>query len=176
MNKLMRASMLALCAVGAVQAVWADEIGRVVSATPITQPVNVQKRVCVPQQVVVPQQKSGAGALMGAIAGGVIGNQVGKGSGNALATGIGLLGGAVLGDKIEGAPTPETRTVEQCSVENVVEYRTAGYTVTYEYAGKHYTTQMTNDPGPFLRLQIVPVGPANLSPVGATTAPVQVNR
>jgi uncharacterized protein YcfJ len=150
----------------------ADEVGRVINTTPITRAVTVQQQVCVPQQVTVQPQKSGAGALMGAIAGGAVGNNVGKGSGRALATGIGLIGGAILGDSIEGEKPAETRTVQQCSTENVVENRVTGYHVNYEYAGKQYSTQMSSDPGPFLRLQIVPVGPATLVPVGANGAPV----
>lgn len=47
-------------------------------------------------------QTSGAGAVIGAVVGGVIGNQVGKGTGRVAATGVGILGGAVAGNAIEG--------------------------------------------------------------------------
>jgi len=47
-------------------------------------------------------QTSGAGAVIGAVVGGVLGNQVGKGSGRVAATGVGILGGAVAGNAIEG--------------------------------------------------------------------------
>jgi outer membrane lipoprotein SlyB len=40
--------------------------------------------------------------VIGAVVGGVLGNQVGKGSGRAAATGVGILGGAVAGNAIEG--------------------------------------------------------------------------
>jgi len=52
--------------------------------------------------VVVSTRPSGAGAVLGAIVGGVIGHQVGGGAGNALATGAGIVGGAVTGSLIEG--------------------------------------------------------------------------
>lgn len=179
MTHITRIAGLALLAGLSLGSAQADEIGRVLSTTPITKAVVVQQQVCVPQQVTVQPQKSGAGALMGAIAGGAVGNSMGKGSGNALATGIGLLGGAILGDSIEGSKPAETRTVQQCSIENVQENRITGYNVTYEYAGKQYSTQMASDPGHFLRLQIVPVGPATLVPVepnGGAAASYPFNR
>ena len=48
------------------------------------------------------QRPSGAGAVLGAVIGGVIGNQIGGGTGRALATGAGVIGGAVAGNAIEG--------------------------------------------------------------------------
>lgn len=45
---------------------------------------------------------SGAGAVLGAVIGAVIGNQIGAGSGRAVATGVGVIGGAVAGNAIEG--------------------------------------------------------------------------
>lgn len=44
---------------------------------------------------------SGGGAVLGAVVGAVIGNQIGSGSGRAAATGVGLVGGAVVGNSIE---------------------------------------------------------------------------
>lgn len=48
------------------------------------------------------QRTSGGGAILGAVIGGVIGNQFGHGGGKALATGAGVVGGAVAGNAIEG--------------------------------------------------------------------------
>ncbi len=45
---------------------------------------------------------SGAGAVIGGIAGAVVGNQIGGGSGRALATAAGAVGGAVVGNNVEG--------------------------------------------------------------------------
>lgn len=44
---------------------------------------------------------SGAGIGIGAVAGGVIGNQIGKGSGRTAATILGAVGGGVLGNEVE---------------------------------------------------------------------------
>ena len=45
----------------------------------------------------------------------------------------------------------------QCSTQTIYENRTVGYSVVYEYAGKQYTVQMPQDPGPTLRLQVTGV-------------------
>ena len=139
--------------------VQAQEVGRVISSTPIIQQVAVPRQVCNNEQVVTQGQKSGAGAAMGAIAGGAIGNSMGQGSGRAAATMLGLFGGAILGDKVEGAGAPEVRNVQNCSQQMFYENRTMAYNVVYEFAGKQYTVQMPQDPGPTVRLQITPMAP-----------------
>ena len=151
----------------------AQEVGKVISSTPIIQQVAVPRQVCNNQQVVTEGQKSGAGAAMGAIAGGAIGNQIGNGSGRALATMAGIFGGAIMGDKIEGPTAPEVKNVQNCSMQTMYENRTMAYNVVYEYAGKQYTVQMPQDPGPTVRLQITPVAPppaqtyGNVPPAGS---------
>jgi len=151
----------------------AQEVGRVISSTPIIQQVAVPRQVCNNEQVVSGGQKSGAGAAMGAIAGGAIGNSMGQGSGRAAATMLGLFGGAILGDKVEGPGTPEVRNVQNCSQQMFYENRTMAYNVVYEFAGKQYTVQMPQDPGPTVRLQITPMAPAtntsygNVPPLGS---------
>ncbi|MBU6369690.1 MAG: glycine zipper 2TM domain-containing protein [Limnohabitans sp.] len=136
----------------------AQEVGRVISSIPIIQQVAVPRQVCTQQQVTTQPPKSGAGALMGAIAGGTVGHAIGR---DGLGTAIGMFGGAILGDKIEGAPPPEVKNVQTCSTQNFYESRTVAYNVTYEYAGKQYIVQMPQDPGPSVRLQITPVVSSN---------------
>ncbi|MEY4979472.1 MAG: hypothetical protein RLZZ352_1742 [Pseudomonadota bacterium] len=156
------AGCMAVLALGTAHA--QEEQGRVIIATPVVQQFVVPRQVCTNEVVTVPGQKSGAGALMGAIAGGAMGNAVGDGSGRALATMIGVMGGAALGNRVEGASPDRTETVQRCTTQNFYENRTVAYNVVYEYAGRQYTTQMAQDPGPFVRLSITPVGslpPAN---------------
>jgi uncharacterized protein YcfJ len=161
--------MAAATALGCVlaSATHAQEIGRVISSTPIIQQVAVPRQVCTQNQVVTPGQKSGAGALMGAIAGGAIGNNVGQGFGRDAATMLGLIGGALMGDKVEGTPANEVRHVQNCSNQVFYENRTTAYNVVYEFAGKQYSVQMPQDPGPSVRLQITPMAP----PPGAANLP-----
>lgn len=134
----------------------AQEIGRVISSMQVIQQVAVPRQICTQVQVAVQQNKSGAGAAMGAIAGGVLGNQIGGGSGNAAATALGIFGGAILGNNIEGAPSTQMQNVQNCTTQNVFENRVIGYNVTYEFNQKQYTVQLPRDPGPTIKLNVVP--------------------
>lgn len=153
-----------------VTSTQAQEIGRVISSTPIIQQVAVPRQICSTQQVVTEGQKSGAGAVMGAIAGGAIGHQIGGGSGRAAATMLGAFGGSIVGDRIEGG-APEVRNVQSCSTQTMYENRTVAYNVVYEYAGRQYSVQMPQDPGPTVRVQITPMTPptsyGNVPPPGS---------
>ena len=162
------ASLMALFASASVQS---QEVGKVISSTPIIQQVAVPRQVCNNQQVVTEGQKSGAGAAMGAIAGGAIGNQIGNGSGRALATMAGIFGGAIMGDKVEGGGAPEVRNVQNCTQQMFYENRTMAYNVVYEFAGKQYTVQMPQDPGPTVRLQVTPMAPAANTSYGNVPPP-----
>ncbi len=144
----------------------AQEQGRVISSQAVIQQVAVPRQVCNNQQVAVQSQKSGAGGMMGAIAGGALGNNVGGGSGRGVATVIGVIGGAMMGDRIEGAPPVQMQTVQNCSTQTFYENRTSGYNVVYEYNGKQYNVQMPNDPGQFVQLQVTPVGTTSHSTQG----------
>lgn len=51
--------------------------------------------------IALDNRSSGGGAVLGAVLGGVVGHQFGSGSGRSLATGVGVIGGAVAGDQVE---------------------------------------------------------------------------
>jgi len=137
-----------------------QEMGRVVSSTPVIQQVAVPRQICNNQPVAVQPQKSGSGAVMGALAGGVLGNVIGSGGGRAAATILGAFGGAVVGDQVEGSQPSYVQNVQQCSTQTFYENRTVGYNVVYDYAGRQYNVQMPHDPGQYVRLQVTPVGAA----------------
>ena len=166
------------CILGALAAIslpiWAQEQAKVISSTPVYQLVTENQQVCGNSQAVVTQPKSGAGSAVGAIAGGVIGNSMGRGSGNAAATAIGIMGGAILGDRIEGQ-NATIQNVQTCQVQPIQQTKLAYYDVKYEYAGKQYAVQMPNDPGPYLNISITPqvTGNANYA-LPQNTQPVQV--
>jgi len=134
-----------------------QELARVLSATPILQQVGVPRQVCSTEQVAVQQPKSGGGAILGAIAGGAMGNAVGGGNGKTAATMLGLLGGAVVGNNLEGSPNAQLQDIQRCTTQTFFETRTVAYRVEYEYAGKQYSVQMPHDPGSTIRLQITPI-------------------
>ena len=144
----------------------AYEQARVISSTPVVQQVNVPQQNCQNVPVLVQEPKSGAGAVMGAIAGGVIGNAIGQGGGNAAATALGMMGGAILGDKVE-SNSGTLQNSQQCATSYSVQSRVTHYNVVYEYAGKQYNVAMPTDPGQSLTIQ--------LTPAVANSAPVQTN-
>ena len=151
--------MLACCAGG----VGAQEVGRVISSTPVIQQVAVPRQVCSNQPMVVQQPNTGAGAVIGGIAGGVVGNQIGHGGGRAAATALGIVGGALLGNNVEGRGQ-QVQNVPQCTTQTSYDNRTVGYDVRYEYAGREYNVQMPYDPGPSIRVQVSPMGSYDAPP------------
>ena len=165
---------LALLAMAAWGQAHAQEVGQVISRTAVFQPVTVPHQTCTQTPAVVRSSNSGGGALMGALAGGAMGNAVGDGSGRALATMIGIVGGAMVGDRIEGhGTTLQNHTT--CTTQTVQENRLVGYNVVYEYAGKQHSVQLPHDPGPTLALNITPqvLGLHTEVPMPAPTQVVQ---
>lgn len=147
-----------------------DILARVISSTPVVQQVSVPQQVCTTQPMITQAPPSGAGAVMGALAGGAMGNAIGDGGGRALATMIGLVGGAMVGNNIEGNRS-QVQNVQQCGTQTSYENRTTHYNVVYEYADKQYTIQMPSDPGPYVRLQVTPVGAMPSQPQATTVQP-----
>lgn len=154
---LVISTVAAAAGLAALPASATDILARVISSTPVVQQVAVPRQVCSNQPVITQAPKSGAGALMGALAGGAAGNAIGNGSGRAVATVIGLVGGAMIGDRIEG-PNTQVQNVQQCTTQTFYENRPSHYNVVYEYQGTQYNVQMASDPGPYVRLQVTPIG------------------
>ena len=145
---------------------WATEYGTVLSSTPVITSVPVVQRQCVEEQVLYPQPRSGAGALLGAIAGAAVGNQIGGGSGRAVATGIGLVLGSQIGDRVEaGNADPVASTVQRCRNVSTYEQRTVGYDVVYEYLGQRRSARLAQDPGAYIALDV------SVSPAGRSAPP-----
>ncbi len=99
-------------------------------------------------------RKIGAGTVVGAVAGGVIGHQVGSGRGNDVATGLGAIIGGLVGNQIDKNNTGEKRQDDldfsRCRVAS--QGNVQGYDVRYNYRGRDYATRMDRDPGPRLVL------------------------
>ena len=164
MKKALVISALAAAAgLAAVPASAQDILARVISSTPVVQQLAVPRQVCNNEAVITQTPTSGAGALMGALAGGAAGNAIGNGSGRAAATVLGLVGGAMIGDRIEG-PNNQLQNVQRCSTQTYYENRPSHYNVVYEYQSTQYNVQMANDPGSYVRLQVTPVGAMQPSP------------
>lgn len=157
-------------------AAQAQEIGQVISRTALYQQVAMPRQTCTQSAAVAPAQNSGGGAIIGAIAGGLIGSQLGGRDSKGITAMAGVIGGAMLGDKAESqgsAPQPITT----CTTQTVYENRLVGYNVVYEYAGKQYNVQLPQDPGLTISLQVTPMNaPRSEVPVQTyySTAPAVV--
>ena len=170
MKKALVLSVATASGLFAINASAMDILARVISSTPVVQQVSVPRQVCSTQPMITESPGSGAGAVMGALAGGAMGNAIGDGGGRALATVIGLVGGAMIGNNIEGN-RQQVQNVQQCGTQVSYENRTSHYNVMYEYADKQYNVQMANDPGPYVRLQVTPVGAMPSQPQVSSVQP-----
>lgn len=156
MTKATLKTLSILTSLFAVNLSHAQEVGQVLSRTPVYQQVAVPRQTCTQAPALVPVQPSGVGAVIGAVAGGVLGSQLGGRDNQGLSTMAGVIGGAILGNQVEGrANTPVPVTT--CATQTVYENRLVGYNVVYEYAGKQYTVQLPQDPGATIPLQVTPV-------------------
>jgi uncharacterized protein YcfJ len=85
------------------------------------------------------------GAIAGALIGGILGHQVGGGSGKDIATAGGLIAGAALGANM-GRTDAATQDVQRC--ESIPNSAQAQYwDVSYNFRGQEHRTQMTTPPG-----------------------------
>ena len=164
----MKSLALTCTALALGAAAQAQEVGQVLSRTPVYQQVAVPRQTCA--QTVTPNAPtSGAGAVSGALTGAVLGTLIGEGRGAGAL--LGAVGGAVLGDKMES--NANSQPVTTCTTQTTLENRLIGYTVVYEYAGKTYTAQLPQDPGPTIALQITPAAAVQApAPAAAVQAPM----
>lgn len=163
MKKQAITALLCITAAGA----HAQEVGQVLSRTAVYQQVAVPRQTCTTSQPTAPAPTSGGGAIVGAIAGGVIGSQLGGRDSKGLTAMAGVIGGALLGNQVESQGTPPQTT---CTTQTVYENRLTGYNVVYEYAGKQYNVQLPQDPGPTIPLQVTPLAaPRSEAPANTVT-------
>jgi len=176
MNNTIAAGLVGVSALLAVGAVDASPNGgffargRVLSAEPVFQTVSVNhpQQRCWDERVeehhgghYYRAPPPGAG-LAGAVIGGVIGNQLGRGhEDRALATATGaVVGGAISrGASSRTHYEPETvtsHTERRCDVvDHYQNHReVVGYRVRYEYDGKTFWTETRDDPGKWVQVHV----------------------
>jgi uncharacterized protein YcfJ len=111
-----------------------------------------EQRCWVEREQVVVQERSSAnvpGAIGGAIIGGILGHQVGRGRGNDIATVGGAVAGAAVGANVgrDGGQQVQTQDVQRCeSVPS--QARPDHWDVTYTFQGQEHRMQTTAPPGP----------------------------
>lgn len=104
---------------------------------------------------------SGAGALIGGIAGGAAASNIGHGSGRTAATIGGVVLGALAGNAVESSvnqPEPYTVYSPECVTRYTKKSVQSGYEVTYSYNGAQKTIHMQKPPkvGDTIPLTLVP--------------------
>nr|WP_280640203.1 glycine zipper 2TM domain-containing protein [Pseudomonas viridiflava] len=126
----------------------------VLAVEPINQQIKTPREVCkdvtVTRQAPVKDQHQIVGSVIGAVAGGLLGNQIGGGNGKKIATVAGAVGGGYAGNKVqEGMQERDTYTTTQnrCTTVNDVSDKVVGYNVKYKLNEKVGQVRMERDPG-----------------------------
>ena len=130
------------------------EYAQVLAVDPVKTQIKTPREVCkdvtVTRQKPVQDQHQIAGTVLGAVAGGLLGNQIGGGTGKKIATVAGAAGGGYAGNKIqEGMQERDTYTTTQtrCNTVNDISDKVVGYDVRYMLNGKEGKVRMDRDPG-----------------------------
>jgi uncharacterized protein YcfJ len=143
------------------QAAAGPKYARVVSVTPVREQASAPRQVCrdevVTHRAPVKDQHQIAGTAIGAVAGGLLGNQIGGGKGRTLATVAGAVGGGYAGHEIQKNRQENnvvSSTERHCStVTDKTGDKVIGYDVAYEYNGVTRTIRMDHDPGDRVQVQ-----------------------
>lgn len=157
-KKIVAVALLGVSALASAQQY--EDRGRVLSAVPEYERINSPSEQCYSDYESVPSHggsRDYGGSIIGGVTGGLVGAQVGKGNGNTAATAVGAIAGAIIGDRVQNQNRRDTyadREVRKCRVTDRWENRLIGYRVTYEYAGRNYTTFLQQDPGRSLPLRV----------------------
>ena len=130
------------------------EYAQVLAVQPVKTQIKTPREVCkdvtVTRQRPVQDQHQIAGTVVGALAGGLLGNQIGGGNGKKLATVAGAVGGGYAGNKVqEGMQNRDTYTTTQtrCNTVNDLSEKVVGYDVKYSIGDKVGQVRMERDPG-----------------------------
>ena len=148
---------VAVTAAGAYAGYQTMDQGRsakVLNVEPMSRTVKTPRQVCasevVTHQAAVKDPKRVTGSIIGAVAGGLLGNQIGDGDGQTVATVAGAAAGGYAGNKIQENMQEKntTQTVEQrCrTVYDSVE-KPDGYQVRYRLGDHEGSVRMDHDPG-----------------------------
>lgn len=132
----------------------------VLKTEPVVQTVKTPRKVCKDELVShkAPVQDRGrvAGTAIGAVVGGVLGNQIGAGSGRTLATVGGAVAGGYAGNRIQKGmqdSNTQTRRETRCKTVYDSHEQVMGYTVTYRLGDRQGIVQMDHDPGTRIPVQ-----------------------
>ncbi|WP_110664812.1 glycine zipper 2TM domain-containing protein [Salinicola halophilus] len=141
-------------AVGAYQSADAGpEYADVIGVEPIVQTSQTPREVC--EDVTVTHQRPAqdehriAGTGIGAVVGGVVGNQFGGGTGKKIMTAAGAIGGGLAGNEVQGRMQQGdtyTTTEKRCHTVTDSQDETVGYDVRYRYDSKVHQAKLDQRP------------------------------
>lgn len=163
MKKALALIATACAAIGAAHADTFVDNARVRNVEPQYESVAVPRQECANQLVTETRRTNSrdyGGAIIGGIAGAILGHQVGGGNGRDAATAVGAVVGAMAGDNLANrgrfydAYEQSPREVTTCRTVQDFQQRVTGYRVDYEWRGQVYTTVMAQDPGRFVRVRV----------------------
>lgn len=128
---------------------WRDNHARVLETHPVYAEAGGTHQECYNDQTGHYENHATAGTIIGGIAGGILGHQIGSGRGNTAATIGGALAGGALGNRL-GRGHQEDNT--RCRTVSDNGDSAVAYDVRYQYRGREYTTRLDHDPGRWLAL------------------------
>ncbi|MDP9007845.1 MAG: glycine zipper 2TM domain-containing protein [Pseudomonadota bacterium] len=127
---------------------------KVLSAQPLTRTVKIPRQECRDEEVThtkpVKDQNRLIGTGIGALVGGVLGHQIGGGSGKTLATVAGAGAGGYAGNKIQQNAQQKdtyTTTEQRCRTVYDKKEEPAGFDVVYDLNGSQHHLHTDTDPG-----------------------------
>lgn len=168
MNKSMLtgiiAGAVAVTAIGGVAGYRAlnpePEFAEVLAVEPVTEITKTPKEQCddvvVNEQAPVKDPNRVAGTAIGAVAGGLLGSQIGGGSGRTLATVAGAAAGGYAGNQVQKNMQKKdtvSRTERRCKTVYESQTRTIGYDVRYRLGKEEGQVRMDHQPGPRIPVQ-----------------------
>jgi uncharacterized protein YcfJ len=174
------AAVTALGAVAGYRAIAMPATARVVSVHALTRMERIPHHECRDEQVTRVKQPRDQNRLVGtgigAALGGLVGNQIGGGTGKVLATVAGVAAGGYAGNQVEERMqrgNTYTTTEQRCRTVYEPVQRPAGYEVVYELHGQRHSIRMDHDPGSRLPVKD---GHVVVAEAGAGDAPVPPSR
>ena len=127
----------------------------VLAVEPVTETTKTPREVCddvaVNEQAPVKDPNRIAGTAIGAVAGGLLGNQLGGGSGRTLATVAGAAAGGYAGNQVQKNLQEKdtvSRTERRCKTVYESRTQTVGYDVRYRLGKEEGQVRMDRQPGP----------------------------
>lgn len=138
----------------------APAYAEVVNVEELTETINTPREVCedvaVTRKAPVKDQHKITGTAIGAVVGGLLGNQIGGGSGRKIATVAGAVGGGYAGNKVQGNMQDNdtyTTTERRCHTVTDSHQNVIGYNVTYMIGDQEGTLRMDERPGSRIPLE-----------------------